>query len=129
MSDSGLTRLCVGDVIMSEAFKYGQRRHDGTIRIVCATEDQMAVDDESRSQAKFVIECAEMGGELLFGGIDNSDILHVRARRLRSDWSYNYNGEVIDFSVNGCSKDHVDPSCVKIIGKARIRFDIYSLTR
>src|SRR5680860_783494 len=108
MSDSGLTRLCVGDVIMSEAFKYGQRRHDGTIRIVCATEDQMAVDDESRSQAKFVIECAEMGGELLFGGIDNSDILHVRARRLRSDWSYNYNGEVIDFSVNGCSKDHVD---------------------
>lgn len=129
MFDSGENRLCVGDVIMSEVFKYGQRKHDGTICIMRATEGQTAIDDESRAQAKFVIERAEMEGKLQFGGIDNFDSLHVSARRLGEDLSYNYNGEVIDFYVRGCSEDQVDPSSVKIFGKARIGFDIYSLTR
>lgn len=129
MFDSGENLLCVGDVIMSEVFRYGQRQHDGTICIMRATEDQTAIDDESRAQAKFVIESVEMEGKLQFGGIDNFDSLHVSARRLGEDWFYNHKGEVIDFYVIGCSEDQVDPSSVKIIGKAIKSFEIYSLTR
>lgn len=59
--------------------------------------------DETRSSAKFIVESAQMeggGNAGMFYSHMVPDALHVEARRLNEDGSYNKNNEIVNFTTN-----------------------------
>lgn len=85
---------------------------------------ELGAYDQSRANAKFVVETANMQG----GGIGQGagdvypDGWYIRARRLNHDGTYDQNNEIIGFYMSGYFTGMIEPKDVHVLGKMQLQF-------
>jgi len=118
--------LEVGDVIKSRKFAFGDSdEEDNEEEKIIFVDGETKEDyDQSRGQAKFVVEEAQMegGGTGMGPGDVYPDGWAVYARRLHDDGTYDPKGEVIMFYMSGCFNNMVYMEDIEIVGKMKRQF-------
>ncbi len=118
----GRTRRMIVQVELSTSESHEQAIQTGVMPERWQEVD-LAVYDESRGNALFVVEEARLtGGESDLRGGRYPDGWRVRARRLGTDDLYDPSGELIEFYLSESFVHKLDPQEVEIVGKMQMRF-------
>lgn len=80
--------------------------------------------DESRGDAKFVVEAVALTGGGHGHGFNDiyPDGWNISARRLNKDGSYSESNEIINFYTTGCFNCLINIKDIKILGKMKMQF-------
>lgn len=115
----GVTKKYMLESNISEKDRVAMAAKSGKIPPKVRVEDYGAYD-ESRAQAKFVVENAAMeGGER--GRDYYPDGWRIVARRLKGDGTYDPKGEVISFYMSGSFSCKLEPGDVQIVEKKQMQ--------